>query len=450
MTRPITVLGLAGCLAALAACAPKPLILKGPRFDARTPLNEVMKDAGKTDAPQPDQTPANRTLPIALGPQVARADWPQRMGGPQHLLPHLALSRSLSQAWEAPIGLPNDKRHRITAEPVVAGGRIFTIDSRSTVTATSTAGKTLWSTDLTPPGEKANDATGGGLAFGAGLLFAASGFGALQALDPATGKVVWTQKFHSAVSGTPTVEGTTVYVVTRGSTGWAIDTRNGKIRWQLDGTETVTGVPGAAGPALSARFALLPFPSGQLVGALKPGGAQIWSTTVAGARLGQGYSSLKDITGDPVITGNRVYVGNATGGVMALDLNSGDEIWSAPQGVMNPVWPVGGSVFLVSDQAKLMRLDAATGDTIWQVQLPYYVPVKREKNRRDIFPDYGPILAGGRLIVASGDGNILSFDPASGKALSTVPMGAGAASEPVVAGGTLYVVTTDGKLRAFR
>jgi outer membrane protein assembly factor BamB len=449
VTRKIVLLGMSACLA-LAACGPKPLILKGPRYPARTPLDQVMKVAGKPNAPQPDLTPKNRSLPIRLPGPVANADWPQRMGGPQHRMAPPALGRALRQAWEAPIGKPNDKRHSITAEPVVAGGRIFTIDSRTNVAATSTAGKTLWSVDLTPPGDRPNAATGGGLAYGAGKLFVATGFGELLAVDPASGHVLWRQRFHAAVSGTPTVEGNVVYVVTRDSAGWAIDAANGKVRWQLDGTATATGVPGAASPALGAGFVLLPFPSGELAGVLKPGGAQIWSTTVAGQRLGHGYSALTDITGDPVVAGSRVYVGNATGAVMALDIHSGKQIWTSPEGVMNPVWPVGGSLFLISDQGQLMRLDAATGARIWAVQLPYYVPVKKKKNRRDIFPDYGPILAGGRLVVASGDGQILSFDPASGKQLAAVQMPAGAAAEPVVAGRTLYVVTTDGKLRAFR
>ncbi|MBC7142188.1 MAG: PQQ-binding-like beta-propeller repeat protein, partial [Rhodobacteraceae bacterium] len=59
-------------------------------------------------------------------------------------------------------------------------------------------------------------------------------------------------------------------------------------------------------------------------------------------------------------------------------------------------------------------------------------------------------LAGGRLVVASSDGLIRSFDPTSGALLSSVELPNGAASAPAIAGGVLYVVTKDGKLRAFR
>ncbi len=450
MQRPITRLGLAACLAALAACGPKPLILKGPRFPARAPLDEVMKEAGKPAAAAPPTAPANKSAPIRLAAGVANADWPQRMGGPTHYLPPLALGAQLTEAWAAPIGQPNDKRHQITATPVVAGGRIYTIDSRSNVSATSTAGAHLWTADLTPRGLSPDAATGGGLAYGAGLLFASTGFGDLKALDPASGKEVWSVRFHAAVSGTPTVEGGVVYVVTRDSKAWALDTATGKIRWQIDNTNTGVGMPGAAGPALSARFALLPFPSGVLAGALKPGGTQLWTSTVAGKRLGEGYAISLDITGDPVVVGDRVFVANGVGTTQAVTLNTGETIWSAPEGAVNPVWPAGGSVFLVSDQGKLVRLDAATGERIWAVDLPFYVPVKRVKNRGTVFANFGPILAGGRLIVASSDGRLMGFDPVDGHPTGTVTLPAGAASEPVVAGRTFYVVTVDGQLRAFR
>ncbi|MDH5529511.1 MAG: PQQ-binding-like beta-propeller repeat protein, partial [Paracoccaceae bacterium] len=74
----------------------------------------------------------------------------------------------------------------------------------------------------------------------------------------------------------------------------------------------------------------------------------------------------------------------------------------------------------------------------------------KDKKRRTIFAHFGPVLAGGRLVIASSDGLIRSIDPASGAVISTLEMAGGAASAPVVAGRTLYVVTQNGQLHAFR
>ena len=75
---------------------------------------------------------------------------------------------------------------------------------------------------------------------------------------------------------------------------------------------------------------------------------------------------------------------------------------------------------------------------------------ERERRRRAVFTHFGPILAGGRLIVASGDRQIRMFDPVSGALVQTVALRGGAASHPIVVNNTLMVVTGDGRLTAYR
>jgi outer membrane protein assembly factor BamB len=67
-----------------------------------------------------------------------------------------------------------------------------------------------------------------------------------------------------------------------------------------------------------------------------------------------------------------------------------------------------------------------------------------------VFAHHGPVVAGGRVIVTSGDGMMRSFDPADGTLTGTVEVPGGATTAPVVAGATLYVVSRKGQLLAFR
>ena len=113
----------------------------------------------------------------------------------------------------------------------------------------------------------------------------------------------------------------------------------------------------------------------------------------------------------------------------------------------NPVWPVDNSVFLVSDASQLVRLDARTGEVIWAIDLPLY---RKEKTHRDSFAHYGPVLAGGRLIVASSDGEMRSYDPVNGDLLGSVSIPSGAASQPAIVDGVLYVLSQNGQLHAYR
>ena len=419
---------------ALAACGEREELLQGERLDI---------------AGTPQKVIENRAAPLNLPAALENAGWTHVGGNVHHHLTHLALSRDLSRAWSVSIGQGNDRRHRITADPVVADGRVYTLDSRARVSAHTTAGEPLWARDLTPASENADEGSGGGLAVAAGAVFASSGFGTLTALDASTGNVRWVQDLEAAVSGAPTVYEGVVYLVTRNAVGWAIDAANGRILWQAIGATSESGISGGSAPVIAGSQVVFPLPSGQLVAAAIGSGAQTWVASVTSQRLRRAFSRFSELTAAPAVAGGVVYAGNHSGRASAFDAGTGESIWDIDAGGLNPVWVAAGSVFLVSENNLLMRLDAATGEAIWAQELPNFTR-GRIARRKAIFAHYGPVLAGGHLLLASNDGVLRRFDPVSGALVGQLALPAKAARNPVVAGGTLYVVTEDGQLHAFR
>jgi outer membrane protein assembly factor BamB len=160
-------------------------------------------------------------------------------------------------------------------------------------------------------------------------------------------------------------------------------------------------------------------------------------------------STVGDISGDPVVFGNTIYVGNHSGRLVALNADTGSRKWTVEEGALSPVWPAGDSLFLVNEQNQLVRLEAKTGETIWAKRLPDFIKPKPKRQVRR-YGHYGPVLAGGWLWVASSDGTLNAFDPESGALHRSVELPHGASSNPVVAGNTLYVVNKKGELLAFR
>ncbi|WP_411233307.1 PQQ-binding-like beta-propeller repeat protein [Marivita sp. S0852] len=427
----------------LAACSEREVILPGERLGVRDVLQENQADG--------TATVQNTTRAANLPAMTNNANWPQSHVSPSARVSNAALSKSLTPVWSTSIGQGDKRRARIITDPVVADGRVFTIDSAGRVSATSTSGAALWSYSLVPLRDDASQALAGGLAYDNGRLYVTSGFGTLSAIDAATGREIWTQRLLTGATGAPTVFGGLVYVVAGDSTAWAVEQEDGRVRWQSDGLGDIGNVAGAAPPAVNDRHVVFSFGSGAVEGAFRQGGLRLWSADIVGARRGFAIALIDDITGYPVIDGQTVYVGNHSGRLVALNVNSGDRLWTAQHGALNPVWPAGGSVYVVSDVNQLMRLDATDGSQIWSVDLPGYEPVRRPQRRRDTtFTNHGPILAGGRLIVASSDGFIRAFDPASGELVSQTEIRGGATTRPVVAGGTLYVVSTNGVLHAYR
>ena len=433
-------------LLGLAACAEKEVILDGERLSVRSDL--AVTDGAEGQA-APEEA-ANRSAPISLPGQTNSSEWTHRGANTRHLMPHSALSATPQLVWSATIGSGSSRKNRIAAAPVVSSGRVFTIDGGVTVAATSTAGATLWSADLTADFDRGGGQSGGGLAVGGERLFATTGYGELVALNATTGGILWRQELDTLASGAPATDGNMVYVSGRDGSAWALSAADGKVIWRVVGTKGTTGYVGSAAPTITDRVVIFPSSGGELLAVLKVGnGTTVWRSSLAGKRLGRAYAFSADITGDAVISGSTLFAGTASGRTVALDASSGEQLWSAGEGALGPVAVAGGSLFLVNDEAKLVRLDASTGEVIWSVPMPYFTDEK-VKRRKGIYAHYGPVLAGGRVIVVSSDGLLRAFDPASGSLTHTAEIPGGAATQPAVAGGVLFVVGGEGQLHAFR
>lgn len=424
----------------LSGCVEREVRLPGQRLDARA--------VGSPDGPAVAEPVATGSA-LSLPGVRANSEWTHRGQGASHDSGHVALSGSLQPLFAVPIGQPSGKRHRISADPIVAGGRIFTLDSKATVTATALSGGRAWSRDLTPAGENPNSGSGGGIAYEGGRVFVSTGYGELVGLDAASGQVIWRQRVDVPVGGAPTVQNGVVYVTNRAATGFAVRAADGKLLWQISGIPQPTGITGVAAPAVDGDLVIFPFSSGQVLAVDRETGIERWTAQVGGNRVGRAIAYIRDMTGEPVIAGGRVYAGTSSGRIAAFERDTGMELWAAREGAVSPVVPAGNAVFAVNDQNQLVRLDAQTGGLVWARNLPWYQDSKVKKQDR-IYAQYGPVLASGRLIVTSSDGMIRLFDPASGGVVGQVEIPGGAATAPVVAGGTLYVTGRDGKLYAFR
>lgn len=425
---------LALLLGAIAACGTSDKILTGQRYAIGSADSITMQ--------------VNRTANIRLPRAVSNAEWTDINGSAQHKFGHAAFTSSPSLRWSADIGKGVGRNARITSGPVSGGGLVYTLDGASTITALSNDGATVWSLDITPAGEKSVDGSGGGLSYVNGVIYAGTGFGELLAINATSGLVLWRRSFEAAIRSTPTSDGRTVFVVTRADVAYAVDAKDGSLDWMIRGaTSSTGGLEGGASPAISGRQVVLPFSSGEVIMARTNNGETRWKAGLDSARAATSLTFIGDISGDPVIDGNNVYVSNLAGETVKLNLTSGTRSWTLGVGASDAVWPVGGSVFLVSDHAQLMRVSSSDGSIIWSQQLPQF---RKPEKRDDMIRHYGPVLAGGMMWVAGRDGQLRGFEPEGGQLITSVNIPDGAAAAPIVMGGVMYILSLNGELHAFQ
>ncbi|MEO7504563.1 MAG: PQQ-binding-like beta-propeller repeat protein [Sphingomicrobium sp.] len=392
-----------------------------------------------------DETAA---LPMVLPPAVANADWGQSGGNPSKSIGQVALGTSLGQAWTASVGQGTGKAQRLGGGPVVANGKLFTIDTTSTVRAFDAAtGQALWSVQFGT--EKGNNASlfGGGVAADASRVYATNGLGHVAALDAATGAIVWTVQPAGPLRGAPTLDGDTIYVMSQDNQIFSLKTADGKTNWSNAASLEIAGVFGTGSPAASRGTVVAGFSSGELNAYRYENGRMVWQDALSRTTISTGVASLSDIDADPVIEGNFAYALGQGGRMVALDLNSGQRVWEINMAGIATPWVAGDWIFAVNDKAQVVAVQRMTGKIRWISQLPQWRNGKKETG--PIFYA-GPVLAGGRLILANSEGGVFNVNPATGDIQTTTRVDSGVRFQPVVASGMLYLLSDAGRITAFR
>lgn len=384
---------------------------------------------------------------VTLTEPYVNRSWAQPGGGPTHALYHLQLPEQLQRAWQANIGTATSDRQQIMAQPVIADGRVFTLDAEATVSAFDAAdGDRVWRRDLTE--EREDDGVfGGGLAVADGRVFVTTGLGSVFALDAASGDVVWEHAAGAPMRAGPAVRDGRVYAVTLVNETIALAADSGEELWSHQGIEEQAGLLGSATPAVSASSVIVAYSSGELTALLPENGRPLWGDSLAGFTRSNATSDLSDVRAMPAVDRNRVFALSNANRMVAIDTRRGARVWEREIGGTEMPWVGGDYLFLVTTRNALLALDRDGGRIRWVTELERW----RDPDDRDgPIVWHGPVLAGDRLVLAGSHGEAVSVSPYTGEVLGRIDLPGPSAVSPVVADRTLYFLTDGAALVAYR
>ena len=397
----------------------------------------------RTLSPDPELADVQILLPAP----TPNDDWPQSGGYPNHAMHHMQVPENLAKAWSVDIGSGSGDDERLASSPIIAGGRVFVMDSGSVVSAYDVAnGERLWETDLTPEEEDEGHISGG-IAFDGGRLFVSTGFAQVIALDAGTGGEIWRQPVSGPARAAPTVRGGRVFVVTVDNKLFAIDAKDGRGLWSHIGIAETAIILGSGSPAVGAGVVVVPYTTGELVALKVDTGRVLWQDTLASVSRTDVVSNLAHIRGRPVIDRDRVIAMSHGGLMVAIDLRSGRRLWQREIGGLESPWVAGDYIFILSNDAEIACINRKDGRIHWVRALPRY---ENPEDQEDPIIWTGPILASDRLIVAGSHGKALAISPYTGRILGSVEMPDGVSVPPVVAGGSIYFLADDAELLVYR
>jgi outer membrane protein assembly factor BamB len=395
---------------------------------------------------------ADAAAPIALPEPRSNETWSQPGGDANNAPGHLALAGAPHQAWSADAGTGSSKSGRVTASPIVFDGRIYTLDADGTVSAFSLGGgSAVWRHSLKPtPGEKkggfsASDlfslggdsggGFGGGIAADSGRIYGTSGYGAVIAMEPATGRRLWEKNLGVPIRAAPTAVGDRVFVVTIEGRTFALSGVDGSELWSVRGVPQTASRVMNVSPAVEDDLVIVPYPSGDLVALKILDGAPVWSESLARMRSTSQLSGMSDAA-RPAIDGGIVFAAGHAGRMIATDAKTGQRLWSLNIPSTQTPWIAGESVYVADTTGQLVAVSRRDGKVLWTAKLP-------GANTWS-----GPTLAGGTLWLASSTGTLVGVDALAGRVTSQQEIGNAIFVAPVVAQSKMFLLTDNAKLIA--
>ena len=361
----------------------------------------------------------------------------------------------IKRLWKASIGKGLGRKY-LRLDPAVLADRVYAADGYGVVEARDRfTGKRAWRTSI---GKARQGRTGrlrmvprirlfdrrdvsfvsGGVGAGGGFVLIGTVEGHLVALSAADGGEVWRAYVGSEILSRPAAGDGAVLVHTLDGRLLALEQDDGAVRWSHDNQVPILTLRGSASPVFVGNIVYAGFDNG-MVSAIKTGnGEPLWEHRVM---LPEGRSELDrmvDIDGSPLVEGPVLYVVSYQGRLKALRRADGAPLWQQDISSHLDLATGYGHVYVVDDTDVVIAIDQQSAEEVWRQGGLY----RRKLSSPVAFSNY--------LVVGDDEGYLHVLAQSDGRFLARRKLdGKGIRSAMAVADGrTLYFLGNSGALHA--
>ena len=358
----------------------------------------------------------------------------------------------IQRLWRASVGKGLGRKY-LRLNPMVLANRIYAADGYGVVEARDRfTGKRVWRAEVGPFGAAKGgmfsgfnffDRTdpsyiGGGVGAGGGLVLLGTTGGTVVALSAVDGSELWRAYVGSEVLCRPAFGDDAVFVQTIDGRLLALERADGSVRWSFDIQVPVLTLRGTASPVFDNGIVYAGFANGTVSAIKTENGEPIWEHRVM---LPEGRSELDrivDVDGSPLLAGPLLYAVAYQGQIKALRRADGNALWQLEHSSYLDLAAGYGHVYVVDETDAVIAIDEQTAREVWRQEGLY---------RRKLS---SPVAFGNYLVVGDDDGYLHVLAQSDGRFLGRRKLdGKGIRSAMTLAEGrTLYVLGNSGSLEA--
>jgi outer membrane protein assembly factor BamB len=347
-------------------------------------------------------------------------------------LPSFTAEAEVSELWSVRVGWSGANRG-LNLSPQLDGDVLYAGDHKGWVSAFNSAtGKRLWETGL-------DMSVSGAVGVGEDVVVLGNSKGRVVALDKSTGAKLWETEVSSEILAPAAVHAGVAVVQSVDGKVVGLSTTDGKRLWLHERSEPALSLRGTSRPVIAGDLVLTGFASGKIVAlGLRDGHLQ-WEFVVAPPRGRNEIERLVDVDVAPLLLGEALFAVSYQGKIIAVELRTGRVAWSRDMSSFTGMEVDRSNIYLTDEKDQVLALDLRTGASVW----------KQDRLRARQLN--APVLSEGYIVVGDYEGYVHWLSREDGHFVARQRVGSDAIRTRAITGTqALYVANEDGTLAALR
>jgi len=339
----------------------------------------------------------------------------------------------LKRLWTGHTGASAKEKH-LQLTPAYSNNLVFTASPKGHVRAINLeTGKRQWA-------KKLEDVSiSGGLSTSLDHILLGSSEGQVFALSQKEGTTLWQVQVSSEILSPPIVSDGIVIVRTVDGKVFALDESSGAQLWTYERRVPLLSLRGTSTPLIEDSFVFVGLDNGKLAILDLQTGKPLWEAPIAVVKGRSDIERMRDIDADPKLYGNTLYATSFQGRLVAIDMQTGKDIWKREVSSHAGIEVDSEAVYLSDENSHVWAFDRYSGRSLWrQTKLQ-----ARAITAPAIIDDY--------VVVGDIEGYLHWMKRSDGQFVARYKVDSAAINvPPLVINNTLIALTTEGDIAAIQ
>ncbi len=204
------------------------------------------------------------------------------------------------------------------------------------------------------------------------VIYLASMSGVVEARSLDHGELLWRYQADNSVESSIVVEGGRLFMMDAGETLSALDSATGKLLWRYKrrSPEYFT-IKGAGVPVVDGDAVYCGFSDGTLAAIQIDTGEAIWTSD-----LSNDETEFTDVDTQAIVSGELIYISSYAGGVFAVSRLDGTIQWQAPVPSVTRMIKRGQDLIVASATGRVVSLNVKERQMNWSFKFQQHTPVE--------------------------------------------------------------------------